>query len=213
MNLLTIPCGPLATNTYILWNDGSTEAVVVDPANSHRALNALHEHGLHCCVILITHCHFDHTMGAAELKKQESARLYINRIEAPSLTDGSMSLSHMGGVLINGCKADVLLDDGDRFSEAGFDFLVLHTPGHSPGSSCFVLEKERMIFAGDTIFRLSVGRTDLDGGDARALYGSIVRKLFTLEGDYRVLPGHDRETTLEFERRHNPFIRNGGVEF
>ena len=152
-------------------------------------------------------------MGAAELKKQESARLYINRIEAPSLTDGSMSLSHMGGVLINGCKADVLLDDGDRFSEAGFDFLVLHTPGHSPGSSCFVLEKERMIFAGDTIFRLSVGRTDLDGGDARALYGSIVRKLFTLEGDYRVLPGHDRETTLEFERRHNPFIRNGGVEF
>ena len=213
MNLLTIPCGPLATNTYILWNDGSTEAVVVDPANSHRALNALHEHGLHCCAILITHCHFDHTMGAAELKKRESARLYINRIEAPSLTDGSMSLSHMGGVLINGCKADVLLDDGDRFSEAGFDFLVLHTPGHSPGSSCFVLEKERIIFAGDTIFRLSVGRTDLDGGDARALYGSIVRKLFTLEGDYRVLPGHDRETTLEFERRHNPFIRNGGVEF
>lgn len=213
MNLLTIPCGPLATNTYILWNDGSTEAIVVDPANSHRTLNALHEHGLHCCAILITHCHFDHTMGAAELKKQESARLYINRIEAPSLTDGSMSLSHMGGVLINGCKADVLLDDGDRFSEAGFDFLVLHTPGHSPGSSCFVLEKERIIFAGDTVFRLSVGRTDLDGGDARALYGSIVRKLFTLEGDYRVLPGHDRETTLEFERRHNPFIRNGGVEF
>jgi hydroxyacylglutathione hydrolase len=83
---------------------------------------------------------------------------------------------------------------------------VLHTPGHSKGGVCYVLEEERLIFCGDTLFRLSVGRTDFTGGSPQELYGSIKNRLFALEGDYDVYPGHMRKTTLQFEREHNPFM-------
>lgn len=213
MNLICKPTGPLAANTYIIWNDNSTDAVVIDPASSRRVISALRENNLSCSAILITHGHFDHIMGVAELKKAENAVVYMNESEADALMGGEHSLAHMGGVLVNKTTADVLLSDGVRFSVAGFDFKCIHTPGHSPGSTCFVLEKERIIFSGDTLFRLSVGRTDFDGGSSKQLFDSIALKLFTLNGDYRVLPGHDRETTLDFERKHNPFIRNGGFDF
>ncbi len=213
MNILRIPCGPLATNTYILYNDGSTDAVVIDPALSRKAISALRENNLHCSHILITHGHFDHIMGAAALKAEENAQIYIHRLDAPCLNGSDDTLAYMGGAMVTRCDVDMQLEDEQRFSAAGFDFLVLHTPGHSAGSCCFVLEKERVIFSGDTLFRLSVGRTDLPGGNTDTLYSSLVHKLMRLKGDYRVLPGHDRETTLDFEREHNPFIRRGGMAY
>ena len=152
-------------------------------------------------------------MGVAELKAQENARVHIHALDAPSLQGGSGSLSSMMGIMVKRCEADDLLEDGAHFTAAGFDFLCIHTPGHSVGSCCYVMESEHVIFSGDTLFRLSVGRTDLSGGDAEALYDSILKKLFPLPGDYRVLPGHERETTLEFERQHNPFMRNGGRDW
>lgn len=213
MNILCIPCGPLATNTYIVHNDQSSEAVVIDPAISHKVLDVLHENQLHCSLILITHGHFDHIMGAAQLKAQENAQIYMHRLDAPCLNSGENTLAYMGGAVVKHCKVDMLLEDEQCFSSAGLDFRVLHTPGHSIGSCCFVLARERIIFSGDTLFRLSVGRTDLPGGDTETLYKSLINKLMPLEGDYRVLPGHDRETTLAFEREHNPFIRCGGMAY
>ncbi len=210
MNIICIPCGPLATNTYILYNDGASDAIVIDPANSRKALDALNENGLHCSHILITHGHFDHVMGVAELKAHENAKVLIHRIDAPSLNGGEDTLAYMGGVMVKRCDVDILLEDEQQISAAGFNFRALHTPGHSRGSCCFVFEDERVIFSGDTLFRLSVGRTDLPGGNMDELYSSITHKLLSLDGDYRVLPGHERETTLNFEREHNPFIRRGG---
>lgn len=213
VNIISMPTGPLGTNTYIVFHEGSSDAVVVDPANSSKVLKKLSENGLHCTDILLTHGHFDHIMGVAELKAQENARVHIHALDAPSLQGGSGSLSSMMGIMVKRCEADDLLEDGAHFTAAGFDFLCIHTPGHSVGSCCYVMESEHVIFSGDTLFRLSVGRTDLSGGDAEALYDSILKKLFPLPGDYRVLPGHERETTLEFERQHNPFMRNGGRDW
>ncbi|MBR4636692.1 MAG: MBL fold metallo-hydrolase [Clostridia bacterium] len=214
MNIICTPTGPLGTNTYIIYNEEGTEVspapcAVVDPASSKKVLDLLLKHHLHCSDILLTHGHFDHIMGVAELKEKHSAKVLIHELDANALTGGAGSLAYMGGILVKKCSVDVLLRDEDVITAAGFPFRVIHTPGHTPGGVCFVSEEERVIFSGDTLFRLSVGRTDLPGGDSEQLFESIAYRLFTLHGDFRVLPGHEDETTLDFEREHNPYVRGG----
>jgi len=211
-NVISIPTGPLAVNTYIAWYDGGEgehDCVVVDPANSGKVLRALEERGLKCRAILLTHGHFDHIMGVAKLREATGARVYINKLDSEAVHDDKASLASMVGLRVDPSKVDVFAEDGMRFTEAGIEFNAIHTPGHTRGGVCYVVESERVIFSGDTLFRLSYGRTDLAGGDASALYDSLVYRLFTLKGDYRVLPGHDAETTLEFEKRYNPCVHNG----
>ena len=214
IEIICCPTGPLSTNTYIVY-DGSAEpeggkrpCAVVDPASSHRVLDVLDRNGLHCTHILLTHGHFDHIMGVAEIKSREGAEVLIHRDDADAVS-GSGSLAYMAGALVKKFTVDRLLGDGDVFTAAGMTFRVIHTPGHTPGGVCYVLENERVIFCGDTLFRLSVGRTDLSGGSDEQLYESILYRLFPLHGDYRLLPGHDRETTLDFEREHNPYMKRG----
>lgn len=214
MNIICTPTGPLGTNTYIIYDEEGTEAspapcAVVDPASSKKVLDKIKELRLHCTDILLTHGHFDHIMGVAEIAEKEGARVLIHELDANALTGGRGSLAYMGGVLVKKCKVDVLLHDEDVITAAGFPFRVIHTPGHTPGGVCFVSEEEKVIFSGDTLFRLSVGRTDLPGGDSEQLFESLTYRLVPLHGDYRVLPGHEEETTLEFEREHNPYVRGG----
>ena len=216
MHILCVPTGPLGTNSYIVYSKTGTceapaDCVVIDPAASRPIISRLREIGLRCSHILLTHGHFDHIMGVAKLKEEEGAKVFIHKGDATALSGGDGSLAHMAGACVAKCEADKTLRDGDRFTAAGLDFLVIHTPGHTPGGVCYVLEKENTIFSGDTLFRLSVGRTDLDGGDSMQLYESIAYRLFTLQGDYRVYPGHDEPTTLEYERKHNPYMKSGGA--
>lgn len=211
-NVVSIPTGPLAVNTYIVWYDGEEppfDCVVIDPANSNKVLRALAERQLNCRAILLTHGHFDHIMGVAKLKDATGAKVYINRLDADAISDGRSSLAHMVGLRVDPSRVDVFVEDGMTFTEAGVEFTAIHTPGHTKGGVCYVVEKERVIFSGDTLFRLSYGRTDLAGGDSMALYESLMYRLFTLKGDYRVLPGHEAETTLEFEKQNNPCVHNG----
>lgn len=216
MNIVSIPTGPLAVNTYIVWRDdrgeASPECVVIDPANSGKVLSKINELGLRLKAILITHGHFDHIMGVSKLREATKAKVYIHKLDSAAMKDNGASLASMIGVRVDPSKVDRFIDDGDVIREAGIEFKVLHTPGHTKGGVCFIVEDERVIFSGDTLFCMSYGRTDLPGGDAPALYDSIVYKLFMLKGDYRVLPGHDRETTLDFERKFNPCAVGGVCE-
>lgn len=215
LNIRCIHTGPLAVNTYIVWREGDKapfDCVVIDPANSAKVMGFLNENGLVLKAILLTHGHFDHIMGVARLKEQTGAKIYINKLDAPALGDNSASLAAMIGVKVDPSEVDVFVEDGSVIEEAGVRFRAVHTPGHTMGGVCYILDDERVIFSGDTLFRLSMGRTDLPGGDTGMLLDSIIYKLFTLKGDYRVLPGHEGETTLEYERKYNPCARGGMYE-
>lgn len=212
INIISMQTGPLAVNTYVLRREGSEDCVVIDPAGAQKVLSELERRGLRLRAILITHGHFDHILGVAKLKEATGAKVYISKIDAPALKDGKACLASMIGVSFDPVKPDVLLKDGSVFTEAGITFRTLLTPGHTKGGVCFILDDERVLFSGDTLFFLSYGRSDLPGGDSAALADSILYKLFALPGDYRVLPGHDRETSLEFEKANNPCARSGVCE-
>jgi|AGTN01.1.fsa_nt_gi Zn-dependent hydrolases, including glyoxylases len=195
--------GVVSTNCYLFYNDGATEAVLVDPAKGYRRIKAFCDSiGLKVKAVLITHGHFDHILEAS-LWKADGAKIYIHRLDGDKLfTD--KNLAYMIRAEVPPCEADVLLEDGDSFKVAGFEISVIHTPGHSIGSVCYLTEG--VMFSGDTLFSGDYGRTDFPDGSIEDLKNSI-KKLFALPSDYRVLPGHDEETTLGEERRTNLILR------
>ncbi len=207
MKVETIVSGQLDVNTYVVSNDETKECFIVDVGCASSILRFLNEKQLKCTHILITHGHFDHILGVAELKEATNAKVCIHEYDEKGLYDERINLSSMAGSFVAPSKADIILRDGDELKIIGKKIKVLHTPGHSMGGVCFVMEDEKIIFSGDTLFRLSVGRTDFDNCDEKALFDSIEQKLFTLDGDYTVYPGHMRATTLNDEKAKNPFVR------
>lgn len=167
--------------------------------------------GLTCKYILLTHGHFDHILGVKEMQ-DAGARVFIGEKDADMLYDNNKNLSVLAGASAKPCQADEKLIGGEVLTLSGIEFRVIATPGHSEGGLCYVLDEVETIFTGDTIFRLSVGRTDLNGGSAETLLNSIVLRLYSLSRDYRLLPGHTRETTLNFEREHNPCTKRWSMD-
>lgn len=203
----TLVTGPIMTNTYIIYGKRGTECAVIDPADFDIVSEFIDDNGLTLTDILITHGHFDHIMGVAELKEKYSAKVSIHELDATSLSNTKNSLALMTPYSVRPCEPDVMLKDGDIIDAAGYTLRVVHTPGHSKGGCCYMYEEDKIIFSGDTLFYMSVGRTDFPGCSESALYSSINNKLFTIEGDYKVYPGHDRATSLEFERQNNIEVR------
>ncbi len=212
LKIISVPTGPLAVNTYIVWREGSFECAVIDPAGAEKVLRAVKKQGLTVGAILVTHGHFDHILGVKALKDATGAKVCISAVDAPALTDDRKCLASMIGVRCEPCAPDVLLKDGSELTVGGVSFKTILTPGHTPGGVCFAVEDGKALFSGDTLFFMSYGRTDLPGGDSAALADSIIYRLFTLKGDYRVFPGHDRETSLDFERTFNPCAQRGVCE-
>lgn len=204
---MTIDCietGSYYTDTYLIVEDST--AIVVDPgAEYERILSRLHKLGATAKYVLITHAHFDH-IGAVAQFAAAGAKVYISKADYEMLvqTDFYIDLEFFGES-VQKFDADVTVADGDTFSICNHDFKVVSTPGHTPGGVCYIMD-ETCIFTGDTLFKLSVGRTDFPFCSHSDLMQSV-KKLFALPGDYTVYPGHGPNTTLDFERKNNPYVR------
>lgn len=199
--------GPLEENCYLIGAVSGSELAVVDPgAESPRIVQAIEHSGRKPMAILLTHGHVDHISHCAHLAERFGIGVRIHRADLPYLEAPQWpELEALLGA--RPCPAPAgWLVEGERLEVAGLSLEILHTPGHTPGGVCLVERASRQIVCGDTLFRGSVGRTDLPGGDSQALVRSIREKLFALEGDFLLWPGHGPETWLEAERRDNPFV-------
>jgi len=210
----TIVSMPFEENSYLVWLQGKSQAVIVDPGlEPELILEAVHSEGLTIAVILNTHGHADHIGGNEALKQAfPQAALIIGANEAPMLTDASRNLSAPFGFAVISPPADRTVAEGDRIEAAGLSFEVLDIPGHSPGHVVYLVRGSPCrVFGGDVLFRGSIGRTDFPGGSHQGLLDGIRRKLFPLPDDTVVYPGHGPVTTVGHEKRSNPFFQGSGV--
>lgn len=206
--------GPLDVNTYIVIN--GNVGFVVDPGGDAQEIYSIFQkQKARIEAILLTHAHFDHIGGVAELCRiaskgedgkenpQNAPTVFLHKDELEKI-DSYKNMGFSMNANPEKFVPDILLKGGETLKIAGLDVKVIHTPGHAKGSVCYVVSNK--IFVGDTLFFMSYGRTDFYDGNAKDLKNSIVNKLFALKGNYTILPGHGEPTTLDFERANNPVL-------
>ena len=198
--------GPMGNNTYVLHDPASKEAILVDPSmRSEGVLDWIRERDLKLGYVLNTHGHGDHVFNNAHFVKATGAQLFIHRVDAPMLAELATSGRWMGATPDPSPEPDGYLEDGQEIPLGTQRVRVIATPGHTPGSACFVLEDA--VMTGDTLFQGSIGRFDFPGGSLRDLVASIKTKLFAvLPTATRVLPGHNELSTIGIEKQSNPFV-------
>lgn len=188
------------TNCYLCMNRDTKEGFIVDPgADALKISTHISKMEMEPKAILLTHGHFDHIGAVEDLKGRYNVPIYASREEDRLLLDRRANLSTMFGEPLAVC-ADVFLTDGEKFQIAGMKIKFILTPGHTPGSGCFYLADNEVLFSGDTLFQASRGRTDFPGGSEAAIIRSIREKLLTLPGLTKVYPGHMESTTIESEK-------------
>ena len=185
--------------------------IVSQPLSVNTYIKVLREEKLDCRAILLTHGHFDHIAGVSAVREHYHAPVYIHAADAPMLSDPEKNMSAMmGGLRVQTAPAEQQMKNVEKLHLAGMEIVVLSTPGHSPGSVCYL--SGDYLFSGDTLFNLSAGRTDFPGGSMEDLNASM-ELLKKIEKDYIVHPGHEGSTSLQFEKDNNPFMGNAEWSF
>lgn len=201
MKIITFQLGPMRANSYLIFKEDSKDAILVDAGGNYPRISELQEdYGVKIKHLLLTHGHFDH-IGAVKRLKDDGVKVYMHTNDVDKVTtDKSLcGLTHMN---IEKFTPDILVWDGDTLDLAGIKVEVIHTPGHTSGGVCYLIDGH--LFSGDTLFSGSFGRVDLGDGSIKALKDSIINKLFILPDSTIVHPGHEGETTIEQEKQYNP---------
>ncbi len=202
MILKTYVNPPIDNNNYLLIDEDSKEAALIDCSCVNENLKKdLNEYKANLKYILLTHGHFDHIAG---IRPDTTAQVVMNKNDLNWLNKVNQYLPMFGMPEITIPKIDIFVEDGSKLMLGDNDIKVIHTPGHTQGGVCYLVDGK--LFSGDTIFRESVGRTDLEGGDFDQIIDSITNKIFTLPPDTLIYPGHGRMTSVEWEKEHNRFI-------
>ena len=207
MQIMQIEIGFYSTNCYILYCEETLEAVIVDPAGQEKGLlELLKEKNLKLKYIINTHGHVDHIGANGAIREATDALILIHEEDAPMLTSQDKNLSIFVGKGVLGGVADKFINDGDIIEFGNVKLKVIHTPGHTQGGICLYNEEDSILISGDTLFAESIGRTDFPGGSYKTIISSIKEKLLTLPAETAVYPGHGEMTTIEHERKFNPFV-------
>ena len=203
-----LPVGMLACNCSILGDERTGEGMVVDPGDDvAEILRIAKRHGLRIATIVVTHAHIDHIGGAQKLKEATGAKVIMSAKDIPLLDYLDMQAAWLGMEAPDHPDIDAPARDGDRLWVGASGIDVLDTPGHTPGGISLWIPAEKKVLAGDTLFRDSIGRTDLPGGNGRQILVSIREKLLTLPEDTVVIPGHGETTTIGREKEFNQFLQ------
>lgn len=206
MQIKTLTLGKLGVNCYLVSSDKT--AIVIDPAVFDKKIEDFFlENKDKEKLILLTHCHFDHIGGAEILRENFGVKIAIGENEADSLLDTNVTLSAKFHAHVAPFSADIFLKDGETFKIGDIDIFCIETKGHTVGGMCYKIGE--VLFCGDTLFKQSVGRVDFPGGNLRELMASL-NKISNTFSDIKVYPGHGDDTTLESERKCNPFLRQDG---
>jgi len=199
--------GLLEVNCYILGDEETKEAVVIDPGGDEdEILDVLNYNKFQLKLIIDTHGHFDHVDANQPLKEATGAQIAIHEADAQMLAQPSAEAMFFTGNRVRLSQPDILLKEGDVLTFGKYRLKVLHTPGHTPGGISLVLENHTYVYVGDLLFAGSIGRTDFPGGDFDALINAVRTKIFPLGDNYIVYPGHGPVTTVGQERKYNPFF-------
>lgn len=187
---------PLDTNTYLVCNGTTRQAIVIDPSfnSAKKILDASQELNIKIKYIINTHAHFDHIWDNSELQKKTEAKIIIHKLEAQNLKNPNI-LDFKPPYLIKPSTHDIVVDEGDKIFLGGLIFQIIHTPGHSPGGICLYEENEKVLFSGDALFKGTYGRTDIQEANHEAMIKSL-KKLLKLPEKTKVYPGHGEETNM-----------------
>lgn len=211
MKITYLVLGPFMTNTYIIHDENTMDAVIIDPSfTPENIIRTVAQLKVNVKGIFLTHGHVDHMAGLNKLKEvYKEARVYMNINDKEYLSDPKKNLSDSFPQPTICKAADYWVSYREHIKVGKLDFTVLDTSGHTPGGISFYMEKEKVVFTGDSLFRESIGRTDFPGGDIKRLLQTIRKNLFSLSDEVIVLPGHGESTSIGYEKKHNPFLVGG----
>ena len=211
MHVKSFVFNPFYENTYLIWDD-TGEALVVDPGcyekyEQEELQQGIEELGLNIVGVINTHCHIDHVLGNYFAKTTYKCPLWVPRNEVDNYRGVEVYAPQWGIQRFTWVEADQLIDFEGKMTFGHTELEIIYVPGHSPGHVVFYHAPEQKLIGGDVLFRESIGRTDLPGGNHEELLKNIKEKLYTLPGETEVFPGHGPTTTIGYEKTHNPFVR------